>query len=42
MKLTFQKEELEVYKNADGFKILTLTCDQKLTKEQEAVWAKGT
>jgi hypothetical protein len=35
------KEELEVYKQENGFKILTLTHDQKLTKEQEAVWAKA-
>jgi hypothetical protein len=35
------KEELDVYKQENGFKILTLTHDQKLTKEQEAVWAKA-
>lgn len=35
------KEELDIYKNPAGFKILTLTSDMKLTKEQEAVWAKA-
>jgi len=34
------KEELEVYKKDDGFQIITLTHDQKLNKEQEAVWSK--
>jgi hypothetical protein len=35
------KEELQIYKQDSGFKIVVLTQGQKLTKEQEAVWSKA-